>query len=188
MRRGVSLIEMIVVMTVGAVLMGVAVSLLLVLLRTEQGGRTHAQRNESLQRLADQFRRDVHAADKTPKVVDVRDEAGFVTLLMISGDRILFYDAAHESPGIVRREINANSGGELSRETYLLPEDSAAAFAVIDPDAGHPIVRLTIAPEDESLRAAQEICIEAAASRDGRFLKPKTAKPATEKQPAEKKK
>ncbi len=181
MRRGVSLIEMIIVMTVGAVLMGIAVSLLLVLLRAEQGGRAHAERNESLQQLADQFRRDVRAADKTPKVVDVRDEAGFVTLLIISGDRILFYDIASETPGIVRREIDANSGNALCRETYSLPNDSTAALAVIDADAKHPIVRLTIAPEDESLRAAQEIHIEAAASRDGRFLKPKTAKPEEKK-------
>ena len=62
MRRGYSLIEMIVVMTVGATLMGIAVTLLGVLLQAERDGRTHIGQNASLNRLADQFRRDVHAA------------------------------------------------------------------------------------------------------------------------------
>ncbi len=53
---------MIVVMTVGATLMGIAVSLLLALVRTQERGKAHAEQQMTLARLADQFRRDVHAA------------------------------------------------------------------------------------------------------------------------------
>ena len=67
MRRGYTLIEMIVVMTAGTVLMGIAVTLLCALLRAEGTGRALVERSASLGRLADQFRRDVHAADQAAK-------------------------------------------------------------------------------------------------------------------------
>ena len=66
MRRAFTLVEMLTVISIGSVLMGIAISLLIVLLGAEQSGRTHAERSESLQRLADQFRRDVHAAVGEP--------------------------------------------------------------------------------------------------------------------------
>ena len=53
---------MLVVIAVSTVLMGVAVSVLHMLMRAEHGGRRHVSRATTVARLADQFRSDVHAA------------------------------------------------------------------------------------------------------------------------------
>ena len=61
-RRGHSLIELLVVISVGSALLAVSVGLLHTLLQMQQGGRKHLQQRRTLERLADQFREDVHAA------------------------------------------------------------------------------------------------------------------------------
>jgi prepilin-type N-terminal cleavage/methylation domain-containing protein len=61
-RRGYTLIEMLVVITVSTVLLSVAVGVLHVLSRAERSGREHGNRATIVARLADQFRSDVHAA------------------------------------------------------------------------------------------------------------------------------
>ena len=62
LRRGFTLIEMLVVMTVGSVIVGIGVGMLHVLLRTEQTGRDRVHQAGVLARLAEQFRSDVGAA------------------------------------------------------------------------------------------------------------------------------
>jgi type II secretory pathway pseudopilin PulG len=61
-RRGISLVETVVAITVGTTLLGIAMSLLLALVRTQERGKAHAEEQGALMQLADQFRRDVHAA------------------------------------------------------------------------------------------------------------------------------
>ena len=61
-RRGVSLIEILVLMTIGSTLMGIAVGSLHLLLKMDRNTRQRRQLQASEARLADQFRRDVHAA------------------------------------------------------------------------------------------------------------------------------
>lgn len=56
------MIELMAVIAVGTVILGVAVTLLYALLRTEGSARDLVRRGAVLSRLADQFRRDVHAA------------------------------------------------------------------------------------------------------------------------------
>ena len=160
-RRAFTLIEMVIAITVAAALTGIAVSLLIVLLRAEQSGRSHFQRNASIQRLADQWRRDLHAA-VGEVAVNHEDRPG--CRLTLAGDRIVRYTIGDD--GISREE---HAGPKTSRrESYALPNDSTASIE-IDNATKPAIVSLMIEPKDESLRSSREIRIDALQSRDLRF-------------------
>jgi prepilin-type N-terminal cleavage/methylation domain-containing protein len=165
-RRGYSLVELTVVMTVGATLMGIAVTLLGVLLQAERSGRTHAGQNASLGRLADQFRRDVRAAT-APLAAEKNDVGETVWRLDLAAGRSVWYVADEDE--IVREERIGRT--ILRQESYTLPKGSFAAVAA-DGSAGPSIVRLTIVPTDASLRPGREIRIEAVLGQDRRFAEP----------------
>ena len=61
-RRAFTLIEMVVVITVSSALMGVAIVMLVALLKSEGSSRRHLEFCNILNRLDEQFRADVHAA------------------------------------------------------------------------------------------------------------------------------
>jgi prepilin-type N-terminal cleavage/methylation domain-containing protein len=161
MRRAFTLVELLVAITVGSVLMGIAVSLLLVLLGAEQSGRTHAERSESLRRLADQFRRDVHAAVGEP-AADAVDRHGCRLRLADSGSVRYVVGS-----GSIERQEQAGTK-DVSRESYALPKDSTATVAV-DRTTTPWTLSLTIVPNDTSMRAVHEIRIDAILGRDHRF-------------------
>ena len=165
MRRGYSLIEMIVVMTVGATMLGIAVTLLGALMQAERAGRAHIGQNGIFNRLADQFRRDVHAADGL--VVVVENDAGESAWRLNLGDgRSVWYVAGRDE--IVREERKGRT--VLRQESYRLPDDCGVTIAA-DASASPRIVRLTIAPTEASLRPGHEVRIEAVPGRDGRFAR-----------------
>jgi len=161
MRRAFTLIEMIVAISVSAALMGIAISLLLVLFRAEQNGRTHIGQAETLQRLADQFRRDVHAAAHV--TVDGKDPQRWQ--FDLPGDRIVRYTT--DAGGISREEQMLSENVRM--EPYLLPKDSTVAIEV-DWAASPPVVSLMIKPSDASLRPGREFRIDAVLGRDFRFI------------------
>ena len=161
MRRAFTLIEMIVAISVGAVLMGIAMSLLVVLLGAERSGRAHVERSETLQRLADQFRRDVHAA--VGEVV-VKGEKGQEWQMELTGNCIVRYTVAADG---VSREERMESR-DVRRESYALQKDSTVAIAV-DRATSPSVVTLTIEPKDASSRPGHEIRIDAVLGRDRRF-------------------
>jgi prepilin-type N-terminal cleavage/methylation domain-containing protein len=165
MRRGYSLIEMVVVMTVGATMLGIAVTLLGALMQAERTGRAHIGQNGVFNRLADQFRRDVHAADGP--VVAAKSKAGQPAWRfdMVKGRSVWYIPGDEE---IVREERIGHI--LVRRESCSLPEDCCATITT-DAKASPPIVRLTIAPTDASLRPGHEIRIDAVPGRDHRFVK-----------------
>jgi prepilin-type N-terminal cleavage/methylation domain-containing protein len=67
-RYGFSLVEMIVVITVGAALTGLAVTTLASLMHASRAMDDHVYRIATIRRLAEQFRDDVHAAAKSQNV------------------------------------------------------------------------------------------------------------------------
>jgi prepilin-type N-terminal cleavage/methylation domain-containing protein len=164
-RRGYSLVEMTVVMTVGAILLGIAVTLLGALLQADRSGRAHIERNTTLGRLADRFRRDVHAGRGQP--VAEKNKAGELTWRFdLDGACSVLYMAGLDE--MVRQERVGKT--ILRQESYALPEDHRATIAV-DGSAGSRIVSLTIAPTESSLRPGHEIRIDALVGRDHRFAK-----------------
>jgi prepilin-type N-terminal cleavage/methylation domain-containing protein len=160
MRRAFTLIEMIIAISVGAALTGIAVSLLLVLYRAEQNGRAHVAQAQSLQQLADQFRRDVHAAADV--TVNGKEPQGWQ--FDLTEKRVVQYTVGAE--GISREERIESK--DVRRESYVLPKGSMAAVTV-DRATNPPVVTLTIEPKDDSLRPGRTFRVEAVAGRDLRF-------------------
>jgi prepilin-type N-terminal cleavage/methylation domain-containing protein len=158
-RHGLSLVEMIVAMTVGAALMGIAVTTLHVLMRAETRGESRMAESASIMRLAEQFRRDVHAA------IGRLDDAKAGTWRLDMGDgRVVEYTAG---PGkVVRRQWTKERAD--CEESFSLPEECAATITGNN-HTRQPVVCLLVAPARGSLSAARELRIEAVLGRDHRF-------------------
>ncbi len=75
-------------MTAGTVLMGIALTLLCALLRAEGTGRALVARSTSLVRLADQFRRNVHASVGAAEAVQRSPRKDGLTFLVASPDAV----------------------------------------------------------------------------------------------------
>ena len=161
MRRGFVLIELAIVITITAAMAGIAISLLLVLLRAEQIGRSHVARRAAIERLADRWRRDVSAAVGDVAVDRVEPRG---CRLQLTGDCVVRYVIG--ASGVSREErIGSRT---MRRESYSLPDDSTAAIEA-DEATSSPIVSLTILPRDATLRPGREIRIDAVQGRDFRF-------------------
>jgi prepilin-type N-terminal cleavage/methylation domain-containing protein len=166
MRRGYSLIELVVVMTIATVIVGLAAAMLHLLLQTERNGRQQMHCSAALSRLADQFRSDVHAAARqlpaTPFAAQGRatgdaDPAGW-TFELEAGRNVQYRAQAGQ---IERVET---LGGQIERrESYALPPDATVAIATPE-DAKPPVATLIV--KDTSNR---EIRIAAVLGKDHRF-------------------
>ncbi len=161
MRRAFTLVEMIVAISVGATLMGIAMSLLLVMFRTEQNGRSQLAQAESLERLANQFRQDVHAAigRTVPSGKDLHDWRFDLT-----ANRSVQYRVAENA---ISREQRSGAK-QVRRESFRLPQDSTVAIAV-DRAANPPLVSLTIEAGGTSSQPGCPFRVDAVLGRDLRF-------------------
>ena len=161
MRRGYTLIEMVTAITVGAVLTGIAISVLLVMFRSERSGRSQRAAAQSLEWLADQFRQDVHAAVGEP-VRDKKDTHPWQ--FDLGAKQVAQYTFADN---VVSRE--QRDGGKLARtETYRIPKESTVSIT-IDRKATPPIVSLTIEPNESSSKPGRPFRVDAVLGRDLRF-------------------
>lgn len=163
-RPGVTLIELVAVLGIGAVMMGVTVTLLYGLLRADCSGRDHLRQSIGLGRLADQFRRDVHAA-KTSR--DVTDGDG--RQFELAADRTVTYRL--QSGGLTRSEQVGEA--TVRRESFALPPGATASIQMAA-DAQPAIVSLMITPVAKAPEPAggPVIRIDAVLARDHRFAKP----------------
>ncbi len=114
--RGFSLLEMILTMSVGSVLMVLAMTVLQQAMTLSTQAREQREADAALNRLCDQFRRDVHDAD----TVDLsQDDA---VLLMIR-DEVVDYDlssprARRSVLGRVRMSAGKEAREPKARESY----------------------------------------------------------------------
>ncbi len=161
MKRGFTLIEMVGAITVGSVLMGAAVVLLCALIRAEGGGREHGQRLESLARLADRFRRDVHAAVDAPARAADGRAAWDLPLAADGISHFIRYEV--EGDYITRHESGQDNAPRW--DTYALPENGAVSIET-EPIGRRRLVRLLIAPKHA---AGKIIGVEAVLGSDRRF-------------------
>ena len=115
-RCGFTLVEMLVVITVSAVMAAVCTGILCMLLQAEHRGRDDLHHGMTAGRLAEQFRDDVHAAAGLPP--NQPDRSGWQ--FQLPPDRTVDYRVARGT--VVRTE---RVGGALRRqESYQLPEES----------------------------------------------------------------
>ena len=139
-------------------------------MQAERAGRAHIGQNSVLDRLADQFRRDVHAAGSQVVAEKIEDEEPIWRVDLTDGRSVWYVAGSGE---IAREERVGRT--RLRHESYTLPEDYSATIAV-HASANPPLVRLTIAPTDASSRPGHEIRIDAVPGRDGRFAKQGTGR------------
>ncbi len=161
LRRGFTLIELMVVLTVGTVIVGIGVGTLHVLLRTEQTGRDRVPQAGVLARLAAQFRSDVNAA--------VRQTAGEHRAewrFALTEDRLVAYRAL---PGELRREEHV-AGKLVRQETYVLPGGSSATIAV-ESKAAPPVASLVIVGGGPPSAIGRQWRVTAVLGKDHRFTK-----------------
>jgi prepilin-type N-terminal cleavage/methylation domain-containing protein len=161
MRRAFTLIEMIIAISVAATLTGIALCVLLLMFRTEQRGRTQLAQAESLERLADQFRQDVHSA-LGETVANGKEMRHWQ--FDLAAKRSVQYEIADD---VVSRQERSDSNA-VQRESFRLPKDSTVTITV-DRATNPPIVSLTIEPNEASLRPGHPYRVDAALGRDLRF-------------------
>jgi prepilin-type N-terminal cleavage/methylation domain-containing protein len=163
--RGFTLVEMLVVVTVGGVLMSLAVTSLVMLLRLEGAARERGRATDALANLARQFRADVHEARSAAARDRVPSGEARALALGLPDGRTVVYEAA--AGRVIRRE---EGGPAAPREDWFpLP---APCRAVLDlrPGNGAEMAELMI---DSPAPAGLSLRIEAAVARDHRLAGPR---------------
>jgi prepilin-type N-terminal cleavage/methylation domain-containing protein len=131
-RRGYTLIEMLVVLTVGSAMLGIGIGMLHLLMRAEQSGRDRVHRSGAAMRLAEQFRADAAAAEGAVSTNDTPTQCGF---LLASG-RIASYriesGEARRDEWVMKKLVRT--------ESYPISESGAV---IADYDAKPPTAKLT---------------------------------------------
>ena len=179
-RRGFTLIELMVVIAIISVIFSLVGAVFQRLFLSEQSAMRAALIEQTVSRLADQFRRDIHAA--TFAEVDTHREGATGSLGLFEANRdqpaIVYVILTDE----VRRERRAADSSVSHREVYRLPE-CRIAFAVQVAEAEVSFLSLSIArqhstitPQPQASRPYRTLVVEAALGRDNRLttsLKPK---------------
>lgn len=136
-RRGFSLIEMLVVISVGTVLLMVAMTVLYTLKETQSKARQRLTEGRMTARLADQFRDDVHAAVRMERMPDEAASPGItVWQLTIDPDTSVRYEIGDR---VVRRVLNSGDG--KTHEDYRLPGGLRARISRADAGSGLATLR-----------------------------------------------
>ncbi len=160
-RRGFTLVEMLAALTVGSVLLGIAVSILALLMRIERIGRDQVHQDAVTARLAQQFRDDVHAAARLAPA-----EAGKqgVWRLVLTPDHTVTYRAL---PELVERDETV-AGKPVRHESYTLPAGWSARL--IAPAEGRPpLASLSAASLETPGPKDRDVRIDAVVGKDHRF-------------------
>ena len=172
-RRGVSLIELLLIMSACTVVLTLTGVLLHRVMRIQMQSRVHVNVERSSMRLSEQFRRDIHQARAA--ITGNPDQDGNVFLRLESADdRVIAYS---RDKGLVRR-LESSSNQPTRREEFEFP---AASVLRIEQQSAPQRLALTIilkpvdpAPaESKTLGGANlvpvSLCAEAVVGRDLRF-------------------
>ena len=172
-RRGFTLIELMVVIAIISVIFSIVGVVFQRLFLSEQSAMRAALIEQTVSHLADQFRRDIHAA--TFAEIDTHREGATGSLGLFEANRdqpaIVYVVLTDE----VRRERRATDGRVSHREVYRLPE-CHIAFAVQVAEAEVSFISLaierqhsTITPQPQASRPYRTLVVEAALARDNRL-------------------
>lgn len=156
-RRAFTLMEMLVVLTIGSVMLGISVGMLHLLLRSEHIGRDRVYRAVVSTRLAEQFRSDTAEALRQVPI-----EAPALCQLILPGDRTVTYRALTEE---VRREEHI-ADKPMRLESYTLPDGCSVA---IDSDADPTLLSLVVTQNNPQSLVGREMRITALLGKDHRF-------------------
>ena len=136
-RAGVSLIEAVAVVAVGALLTGTVVAAMGMLFQYDQHMRAHTQERDQLQFLVRQLRSDIREATKCH--FDTAEKS-----LMLEGDG---GQAISYSWFETHVERTSGAGGVASTSRYLVPHALQVAVSPVEASRGH-LVRIQFSTDD----------------------------------------
>jgi hypothetical protein len=139
-RRGKTLIEMLILMSVMSLILGLVATSLVLLFKTDRQVRRDLDQVTALARLGSKFRADAHAATAC--------QAGDTCDLAQSDGRVIRYALAE---GRITREVRRGDTLE-HRDAFVLPRTATARFDM-PAEANGRLVRLIIAAAENSDRA-----------------------------------
>ena len=177
-RRGISLIELLAVLSGCSIVLGLTASLLHQTMRAQSHTRDFFDVERNAQRLARQFRSDVHAAAADSIDIDLADAGdGVLVQMELSDGRSIAYQRAAEK--IIR--IASQADGPTAREEYALSESMEIDVRELDAPQRF-VVSITTAPPQPSQEAPPSpasiratpvnLQVEATPARDLRYSAP----------------
>ncbi len=122
-RRAFTLVEMMVSISVGSVLMALALGIVHRTMRTESTARTHAEVERTAARLSRQFRHDIHQA-KSVSLDNQQSDATLLRLVLPDQQPITY---RIEKRGILREQQHRDE--QTHREIFTFPDDYILQFA-----------------------------------------------------------
>lgn len=185
-QKGFTLIELMVVIAIISVIFSLVGAVFQRLFLSEQSAMRAALVEQTVSRLADQFRRDIHAA--TFAEIDTQREGATGSLGL--------FEANRDQPAIVYvvltdeviREQRAADATVSHREVFRLPE-CRISFATQVAEAEVSFISLSIArqhstitPQPQATRPYRTLAVEAALGRDRVIRKNVKPMPPTAKQ------
>lgn len=165
-RRGVSLIEVMVVISMGTIFLSLTVGTIHLLMRAQSTAGKALLQTQTLCRLSEQFRRDVHAATAA-EVTPAAEDKPAVLKLTLPGERSVTYELDQHQVRCIRQQA----------ETTHRDQFSFLAGTKITAQQEDGLIRLTLDPSgvaetQQSATWKQPVPVEALLSRDQRFVKP----------------
>jgi hypothetical protein len=139
-RRGITLIEVIVLMTAVAAMLGLGVLMLQLLMRLDADSRSRLDSSATLARLGRQFRLDVHRAREARLLPQAAAKKPPVLRIEPSPKRAIEYQVQGEDK-VVR--VETKEAAVVGRETYLVPRSGAIRLELNEQD-GRRFVVLTV--------------------------------------------
>lgn len=139
--RGISMIEMIVLMTGVAVMLGISAVLLQLLMRLDADSRARFNGATAAAKLSEQFRDDVHKSHAAHLINGPQGVPGPVGLkLEPGGDQIIEYQV--KGNGLVQR-LESRKGSGDRRERYEISHAGRVLLSLAD-ERGHSFATLTM--------------------------------------------
>lgn len=177
-RSGTTLVEMLIVMSVAAVMMGVSVCAIHLLLDAEREATRAVRFNTSVARLAQAFRADIHAARQV-ELPDAEDGMPAVLVASLDGRQIRYELDAHQAT-----RIETEGEHQVHREAYYFPPRSLLQFWRRPGEKGLAqeivVLEIDMAPAGSGTREIpsathgspkRRLTVEAVPGRDHRFEK-----------------
>lgn len=164
-RRGTMLVEVMTCMVIGMILIGVITTIFVRVVVMDPAAREHLATTTTLGRLAEQFRRDVHAAlDATPMAANP-----LVPQLSLQGPGDLRIEYEPAADGLRRTRLDGDH--VIQREHFVLGDMRVTGWEVqkSNRDVSMIVGRISQRDVDDAATLRYQFPITAKLARDHRF-------------------